>query len=153
MSATAHLLSHGDLVAITSDVWAAFLLADGVDAPAGTAPPVDRGPAVHATVEVTGAWSGRVSLALSAEAAALATRTMLGAPEVAAADVADAVGELANMVGGNVKSLVPAPSTLGLPVVGDRAVVARPGETEVCRADLAWAGHVVTVVVRSSPPH
>lgn len=150
MTSTGQALNRDDLAAITSEVWAAFLLADGADALTATAPPAEPGPVVHAAVEVTGAWSGRVSLALSDGAAALAARTMLGAAEVAAADVADAVGELANMVGGNVKSLVPAPSTLGLPVVGADAGVVRSGETEECRADLAWAGHVVTVVVRSA---
>ena len=34
-----------------------------------------------------------------------------------AEDVADAVGELVNMIGGNVKSLMPGPSTLSLPLV------------------------------------
>ena len=33
-------------------------------------------------------------------------------------DVADALGELANVVGGNVKAVLPGPSVLGLPEVG-----------------------------------
>jgi CheY-specific phosphatase CheX len=37
--------------------------------------------------------------------------------ELPHADVADALGEVANQVGGVVKTLVPAPSSLGLPVV------------------------------------
>ena len=33
-------------------------------------------------------------------------------------DVDDALGELANVVGGNVKAVLPGPSVLGLPEVG-----------------------------------
>ncbi len=32
-------------------------------------------------------------------------------------DIQDALGELANMMGGNIKSLLPVPSTLSFPVV------------------------------------
>ena len=42
------------------------------------------------------------------------------APDVVTdAEVVDALGELTNMIGGNVKSLLPAPSQLSLPMVSD----------------------------------
>ena len=43
--------------------------------------------------------------------------------EVSADEVADAVGELTNMVGGNIKSLLPEPSLLSLPTVSRGAPV------------------------------
>jgi len=81
---------------------------------------------------------------------------MLGLVDSAAGtpdeDVADAVGELVNMIGGNVKSLMPGPSVLSLPVVA-AGRVARPSDSvEACRLDATWAGSplVVSVHVQSS---
>ena len=148
MSAVAPVLATDDLASITADVWSAFLLAED-DRPLLPASPGPFGDdAVHATVEVSGAWRGRVDLVLDPAGADLATRTMLRVPAVAASDVVDAVGELANMVGGNVKSLVPAPSSLGLPTVG-RGPLPEGGPVE-CEVGLDWGGSVVRVVVRSA---
>lgn len=151
MTLSTPVLAPEDLAAITADVWAAFLLSADAEPLLPVAPVPLAGDAVHATVQVTGSWTGRIDLALGAASADLATRTLLRLPaDVPAqpADVADAVGELANMVGGNVKSLVPAPSSLGLPVVG-RGTFPVGGPVE-CAVDLDWAGHVVHVVVRSA---
>ena len=58
------------------------------------------------------------SVGLDAEGTAELTRTLLGdhAPELLEhEDVVDAFGEIANVVGGNVKAVLPGPSVLGLP--------------------------------------
>lgn len=150
MTLTAPVLAPEDLAAIATDVWAAFLSAEGVHALLEGPPGPTYDDTVHATVAVTGAWVGRIALTLPPEAADLAAATMLGVTDAEAADVADAVGELANMVGGNVKSLVPAPSTLGLPSVGRGPVPTHPAETEECAVDLVWLGHPVRVTVWSA---
>jgi chemotaxis protein CheX len=41
----------------------------------------------------------------------------LSAVELTDAEVTDAVGELTNIIGGNIKSLLPGPSRLSMPVV------------------------------------
>lgn len=144
------VLAAQDLVEITADVWSAFLLAEDDVPLLPTAPGAPAEDAVHATVEVSGSWAGRVDLVLDGPSADRATRALLrldaGSP-VAPDDVFDAVGELANMVGGNVKSLAPEPSRLGLPAVG-RGPLPDGGVVE-CEADLDWGGSVVRVVVRS----
>lgn len=150
MTLTAPVLAPEDLAAIATDVWAAFLSAEGVHALLEGPPGPTYDDTVHATVAVTGAWVGRIALTLPPEAADLAAATMLGVTDAEAADVADAVGELANMVGGNVKSLVPAPSTLGLPSVGRGPVPTHSAETEECAVDLVWLGHPVRVTVWSA---
>jgi chemotaxis protein CheX len=79
------------------------------------------------------------------------TRRMLALEEsdgaVSDADVADAVGELVNMIGGNVKSLMPGPSALSLPVVAAGRVARSSDSVEVCRLDASWAGDPLLVSV------
>ena len=142
-----------DLATITADIWSAFLLAEGAAplAPTAAGLPGDED-LVHATVAISGAWTGQVALALTEAAAARAARRLLAVPEdeeVDGPDVDDAVGELANMVGGNVKGLVPAPSTLGLPEIDRRPADGLvPAEArQQCVVDLDWDGVPVRVGV------
>lgn len=142
-----------DLGTVTRDVWAAFLGAYGESALLDAVEPLaaDR-VGVRAWVTVSGAWEGQVSLEMTSATAYEAAARMLGQASVETEDVLDAVGELVNMVGGNVKSLMPAPSVLGLPVVieGSFSSAATPDTVECCRADLSWEGTPLRVVVRES---
>jgi len=61
-------------------------------------------------------------------------------------DVADGLGELANVLGGNVKAVLPGPSVLGLPEVGS----APETGSDVCRVDLLWRGQALTISVQGS---
>jgi chemotaxis protein CheX len=83
----------------------------------GVPPAPDR--AVAGWVLFSGAWEGAVTIETSAEFARRAAATMFGVdPDAASvADTQDAIGELANMTGGNVKSLLPEPCRLSLPTV------------------------------------
>lgn len=71
------------------------------------------------SVQITGEWLGSVVLALSPELACNTAESMLGLPAGTANedDMREVVAELANMVGGNLKSLLPGPSYLSLPSV------------------------------------
>jgi chemotaxis protein CheX len=73
----------------------------------------------------------------------------MDAGELSPEEVADAVGELTNMVGGTVKNLLPAPSKLSLPSVtsGTSYTVHVPGASLVVQVDFAWAGEPLTVTV------
>jgi chemotaxis protein CheX len=74
----------------------------------------------YAWVEVAGPVVTRVMLTTGRATGEHLTRALLAMDEAEAvsdADFADAVGELANVVGGNVKSLVTNPGALTLPVV------------------------------------
>jgi chemotaxis protein CheX len=72
-----------------------------------------------ATIQISGQWTGCVVLNLSPELSTYAAANMLqmSESEVTAADIKDTAAELVNMVGGNLKSLLPAPSFLSLPTV------------------------------------
>jgi chemotaxis protein CheX len=102
---------------------------------------------VVATVAISGAWDGRVLLSFSEIASQRAAAALLGigVDELSQGDVADAVGELANIIGGSVKSLMPQPTVLSLPAVAVGGFPDVGGE--VCRLTGTWIGEPVSVAV------
>lgn len=150
-----------DIADIVGQVWSSFL---GEEKPllptyddSGSVFGADR--AWSATVSITGGWDATVTLEISERVALDLTRLMLGADLDDADDagdgddglVADAVGELVNMIGGNVKALMPGPSVLSLPVVAAGRAAHPSGAVEVSRLDRTWAGEAVRVRVHVLP--
>jgi chemotaxis protein CheX len=72
-----------------------------------------------AAVQIAGEWTGSVMLQLSAAVARESAAAMLQMPssEVSDGDRRDVAAELVNMIGGNLKSLLPGPSFLSLPTI------------------------------------
>lgn len=70
-------------------------------------------------VEISGAWNGLVVLHGSWQLANSAACVIFGTgrSEVTAQDRSDAIYELANVIAGNIKSLLPGPCQLALPQV------------------------------------
>jgi chemotaxis protein CheX len=70
-------------------------------------------------VRIMGDWEGAVTLHCSPVLAIRVASIMFDIPEHCTTfeHVQDALGELVNMVGGNIKSLLPAPNRLSLPSV------------------------------------
>jgi chemotaxis protein CheX len=70
-------------------------------------------------VRISGAWQGTVVLQASVGLATEVARRMfrIEARDVVEEDLRDALAELTNMIGGNIKSLVPSPSFLSIPTV------------------------------------
>jgi len=133
-----------DVAMIVEEVWSSFL---GADEPLVVGEPAELDAGWSSAVTITGAWEGMVSVELPAQLAVEVCRRMLGVDETHDEDVADAVGELVNMIGGNVKSLMPGPSTLSLPVVAAGRVARSSDTVEVCRVDAWWAGAPLQVCV------
>jgi chemotaxis protein CheX len=77
---------------------------------------------VLASVTITGAWNGVLTIGCSLKVARRAASIMFGKPEDAAAeeDMRDALGELTNMVGGNFKTLLKGDCRLSVPKVVDQ---------------------------------
>jgi chemotaxis protein CheX len=84
--------------------------------------PRDR-PALTGCVHIDGAWNGAALVECELPLARRMTAVLFDRAEgdVSLDDVRDALGELTNMVGGNVKALLPAPSRLSLPTVVEGA--------------------------------
>ncbi|MFI5911166.1 chemotaxis protein CheX [Dactylosporangium sp. NPDC051541] len=141
-----------DLKVIAEQVWSSYLDLDGAS-PLVALPHEKPVADVTASVSVTGAWRGHVLVSCSEAAAKHVAAALLGIEfeEVAEEDVADALGELANIIGGNVKSLLPEPCALSLPHVHvDGANGRYPSVTEVCHLGGTWMAESVTVTVLES---
>lgn len=139
-----------DVHMVIEEVWGSFL---GGEEPLLPGVPGELETGWSAAVTVSGAWEGMISIEIPTQMAEEVTRRMLEVEETPDADVADAVGELVNMIGGNVKSLMPGPSTLSLPVVAAGRVARSSDAVEVCRVDASWAGSPLAVSVHVHKPN
>jgi chemotaxis protein CheX len=110
------LLRDADIVSVVADIGTALL---GLELAPGPVAGQNIGKMLTGCVQITGAWAGAVSVDCSATLARRVAEGMFGAEPGAVSDeeVHDAIGELANMVGGNLKALLPGPSALSLPSI------------------------------------
>nr|BFE67535.1 hypothetical protein GCM10020092_008360 [Actinoplanes digitatis] len=102
-----NLVGEDDLAEMVEQVWVSYL------DPEGISPLVLNGDAtqlseVHSTVSITGTWHGHLVYASSRKAAEKAAAAFLAMEpeEVSQDDLSDVLGELANIVGGNVKAML-----------------------------------------------
>lgn len=115
---------------------------DGGSAGTGIADPV------VAWVNIHGPHPGRTAVTTGTTTAQALVRALLDADAdtpVGDADLADAFGEIANVVGGNVKALLPDQGTLGLP----RVATSLPPTVDplVLTLRLAWRGEPLDIAV------
>ncbi|SFP94463.1 Chemotaxis phosphatase CheX [Geodermatophilus dictyosporus] len=145
--AVAELIDEATVQEIAEQAWLALVGEDEVLVPLPAPLPAET---LSSWVEIVGPWTGWVALTCGRDTALDLTRALLGehAPEeVEQEDVHDALGELANVVGGNVKAVLPGPSVLGLPEVGTTPPSGR--EADSVRVALLWRGSPLTVRVQS----
>ena len=136
-----------DIIAITQEVWSSFLLLDAVEGSTESDPVV--GQRMTGVVNVSGAWQGSVVVECPIAHAVAAAEAMFAAEpgSLSSDEVGDALGELTNMVGGNIKSLLPAPAALSIPSVteGESYTVRLPGAVQLNTVALVCAAGVVHV--------
>ena len=144
------LLDQETVQSIADEIWPA-LVGDGeAFVPVPVAPPAE---VVSAWVTISGPWDGAVVLTCApATAEALAESVLMTRPPTVVddEDVADALGELANVLGGNIKSVLPGPSSLGLPQIGSAPTTGRLDD--VCRVNGQWRGQSLTITVQGATP-
>lgn len=123
-----------DLVEIAHTIWSQVL---GEELTATPDQPTTVESGVTCLVPFDGAWEGALVLRCpSSLAAALTAKMFASDREPSQDDIRDALGELTNMLAGNVRALLPQPCRIGLPIVAFgndydvRIVGARP-ETSV----------------------
>ena len=144
------LIDEATIQSIAEDAWTALVGEDELLLPIPGILPDD---VVSSWVDVVGPWTGSVVLTTGRETAAGLTRALLGdhAPEeLDDEDVADAFGEIANVVGGSVKASLPGSSGLSLPEVGDAPAVRNPAD--VVHLDVLWRGEPLTISVQGALP-
>lgn len=101
-----------------TDIWSTFL---GTKASPTDEPfkPKGKGNTLAGCVQITGEWQGSVTLYAPKEIGKKIAATMysLGEAEVDDQQVQDVVGEITNILAGNIKSILPAPCSISLPCV------------------------------------
>lgn len=136
----------------TENIWKSILGLDvcKIDVPFK---PAGENKTLAGCVHVMGAWEGTVALqcptALAQQAASIMFSIKMD--EVGMEQILDALGELANMTGGNIKSLLPEPSYLSLPAVAVTNFALRiPGTELVSTVNFKCNEHnfAVTLVKR-----
>lgn len=117
--------------------------------PAALYRPPQDGVRVTGCVQVTGAWRGTVLVECSAEMATRAASILFCEADPDEAAIADTIGELANIIGGNVKGGLPEPSQLSMPSVttGRHYQVAVPGSKPLGVLNLTCDEQSVRVIV------
>ncbi|MGY1803306.1 chemotaxis protein CheX [Blastococcus sp. SYSU D00922] len=140
------LVDEETVQSIAQEAWSALIGDDEFLVPLPGGLPDD---AVSSWVEVVGPWTGSVVLTCGRATAEELSRCLLAEhapPILDDEDIADGLGELANVVGGNVKAVLPGPSVLGLPEVGS----APEAGADVLRVDLLWRAQALTITVQGA---
>lgn len=131
------------ILQIAGDVWNLVLELD-IEPSGDVVIPVVKAGFVTGCVNISGAWEGTVVLDCTADMAKQAAAIMfeMELQEIEAEEIRDAVGELVNMLGGNIKSLLPEPCKLSLPVVvqGSEYSTNVPGSEVVGQATFLCQG-------------
>jgi hypothetical protein len=124
MNAREHGITEHSVLAILAEALSSFpepSLPDGSSAPDAQA--------IFSQVSLTGIWNGTVTLRVPVAVASSLTSALFAIPagEISAAERADVVAELCNVVAGNLKGLIRGGVTLSLPTAleGDAELMTR----------------------------
>ena len=113
-------ISAAQIAEISKSVWSSMLGLDIQESAPVELPRADERYMIG-SIQITGGWNGVVTLAcpstLSREVAALMFGVEL--EKATPSEIQDAWGEITNMIGGNIKSLIQGSSQLSLPTVAE----------------------------------
>lgn len=114
---TDNLLSDDDLFTLAETVWSSMLGLELARAGENDGKVGER--TITSCVQITGDWEGACTIECSPKLATQFAATMFAMEpdELDEEMIRDAMGELANMTGGNVKGVAPGENTLALPTV------------------------------------
>ncbi|HEY8719385.1 chemotaxis protein CheX [Pengzhenrongella sp.] len=150
MSGALAIVSGEQIMAITAEIFDAM-----VDDEPGlltrwvVGAPIVMDDPLHAWVDMHAGISNRVRLTVDAGTADDLARILLGMDSdevVVEADLVDAFGEIANVVGGNLKALLPVQGRLTMPQVS-REAPSGDGAVQLDEVTLAWRERPIVVSV------
>jgi chemotaxis protein CheX len=101
---------------------------------------------LSARIDLHGAWDGSLFIECDTRLAEQIARRLFGMDRVEAWQARDALGEMANMLGGNFKSMLPSPCELDMPVVTDGRFSSAGRRVAHCLT-LAWDASVFRITV------
>jgi chemotaxis protein CheX len=137
---TVFLPSADELAELVEEIWTSFL---GDDIVVGLDDPDVPAERMVAWVSISGEWTGHLQVLTTADGAgAIAASMFQMAPDdLSSAEVTDAFGEIANIVGGGVKGMLGAQTALSLPqVVLDARALVSPDAREHTTVHALWRG-------------
>jgi chemotaxis protein CheX len=141
-------VNEDDLAEMVAQVWESYLDPEGVS-PLIPTYDENQPSEVHSSVSITGSWAGHVVYACSTQAARRAAAAFLAMEpdEVTQEDLSDVLGELANIVGGNVKAMLPPGAFLSLPqvVLAPESMARFPNTERISGVYGTWDGEPVSV--------
>ncbi len=140
-------LQNTELKSMVDEIWASLF----APAPTEAENTHVAGELMTGYVEISGGWHGRVIVETTDDGAIAIAATMFAADPhtLGSEDLVDAVGELANIVGGSVKSCVDGHSTLSLPAVV-RAESVPTIDPHVMQVSSVWQDHPLRVRIQPS---
>jgi chemotaxis protein CheX len=142
------VVNENDLAEMVEQVWVSYLDPEGLN-PLIPTYDENQPSEVHSSVSITGSWTGHVVYASSTTAARKAAAAFLAMEpdEVSPEDLSDVLGELANIVGGNVKAMLPPGAMLSLPqvVLAPESATKYPSAVRVTGLYGLWEGEPVSV--------
>ncbi len=134
-----------DIDAVVQGVWSTMLFAE-VEPRGHSSSDAPGGSVLRGTVSIFGDWSGTLAVDLTLAQAHGAACAMLDMKpgETSDDDAREIASELTNIIGGNVKALLPEGARLGLPSVELHAASEWPPclPGEIARHAFAWDGAV-----------
>lgn len=136
-----------ELGEIVEQVWSSFLEGEIVALP-GDGAEAMAGTQMVASVSISGEWTGHLMIVAGTDCAQAIASSMfqMEPDEITTAEVADALGEIANMVGGSVKGMVGVAATLSLPqVVLDASALVNPDAHKLVSTFAVWNGQPLEV--------
>jgi chemotaxis protein CheX len=141
-------VNENDLAEMVEQVWESYLDPEGVS-PLMQTYDENQASEVHSSVSITGSWTGHVVYASSQQAARRAAAAFLAMEpdEVSEEDLSDVLGELANIIGGNVKAMLPPGALLSLPqvVLAPETTARYPNTQRITGVYGMWDGEPVSI--------
>jgi chemotaxis protein CheX len=141
-------VGENDLAEMVEQVWMSYLDPEGVS-PLIPTYDENQPSEVHSSVSISGSWTGHIVYASSTAAARHAAAAFLAMEpdEVSPEDLSDVLGELANIVGGNVKAMLPPGCFLSLPqvVLAPESATRYPNAERLTGVYGQWEGEPVNV--------
>jgi chemotaxis protein CheX len=141
-------VNENDLAEMVEQVWESYLDPEGLS-PLIPTYDENQPSEVHSSVSISGSWTGHLVYACSIEAGRRAAAAFLAMEpgEVSEDDLADVLGELANIVGGNVKAMLPPGAFLSLPqvVLAPESTARFPNTQRISGVYGIWDGEPVSI--------
>ena len=132
-----------------TDIWSTFLNMK-VSPTEKPFKPQGTGNTLAGCVQITGEWQGSVTLYAPKEIGRKVAATMYSLDESQVDDqqMQDVVGEITNILAGNIKSILPAPCSISLPCVAVTDFnLHHPGSQMLSTVNFECEGHTFLVIM------